>query len=83
MFYKFEANVALDPEILDQIKLDHSFEYRILEINRSSMSKKDYESALYTAQINQGLDDISSKYRGEIHKELMKLTKIEWSKTTR
>lgn len=25
MFYKFEANVALKPEILNQIKLDHSF----------------------------------------------------------
>ena len=83
MFNKFEASVALNPETLNQIKLDHSFEYRMLEIRKSNMSKEDYESALFTAKVNQGLDDIRTKYSGEIHKELIKLTKIDWSKTTR
>lgn len=55
----------------------------MLEIRKSSMSKKNYESALFTAQVNQSLDDIRTKYSGEIHKELIKLTKIDWSKPTR
>lgn len=82
-FFNFETEAASNPKILEQIQLDHSFEYRMLEIQKSSMTKKDYESALFTAQINQGLDNIRTKYSDEIHKELVKLTKIDWPKMTR
>jgi hypothetical protein len=79
-FYALEDNAKYNPEILAQVNINKSFSYRMLELTKSVMSQKEYESKIFAIKIEQEMENISSEYRKAIYENIGKLIKIDWPK---
>ncbi|MBC7755841.1 MAG: hypothetical protein H7Z20_04195 [Bdellovibrio sp.] len=73
-FDTFQEKATSNPEILAPLKNESIF-YRLLEMSKSSMSEKEYQSELFDAQVNQGLLDIHNEFTSAIYKEIASLWK--------
>lgn len=75
-FYALPEKAVSNPEILAPLRQDSIF-YRMLEITKSNMTEKEYQSKTFEAKINQGLFDISGEFRDAIYKEIGSLKEVQ------
>lgn len=76
-YYALPDKAITNPEILKPLKQD-TFIYRFLELGKSSMSDKEYQSKLFDAKIDQALLDINTTFRSSVLKDISSINEIQW-----
>ncbi|MDT7848285.1 hypothetical protein Q9292_01580 [Methylophilus sp. VKM B-3414] len=76
-FNSFEKEAKNDPALLDNINIEKSFRYKLLNIPNLDL-RKDHDLEIQSIKIEQGLADICAEFRRSVSKEIDLLLKINW-----